>query len=556
MRGLPVRVTGVDVRPRARSRNAALAESLGADDLRFVEATIGTVQIDDRPDIVLALHACDTATDDALARALGWEAPVVLAAPCCHHHLQAQLRRVPTPEPYSMLTRHGILRERLADTLTDALRACLLRLHGYRVDVVEFVASAHTPRNTLLRAVRTGSPAPAAVAHEYDQLVGAWQVRPRLAELVGVPPNPRLDPPIVSRRWPTGVLLVAMAVAGVGGSQSWGQDDGSAIVVRDPRLTESSGLAVSPDDPGLLLTVNDSGHEPVVYVVDRAAGSVVGTTTLVGIDPDDADTEAVAVDGDGRVWVADTGDNLRNRDDVSLYALAPPGSQPGAQEATTTPTRYPLRYPGGPADAETLLADPSTGQLWVVTKGLFGGSVLAVPDTLVAGEENPVEALDLAVPALVTDGTVLPDGTAAVLRTYQRAYVYALPDWRLVGDFALPPQQQGESLTALPDGTTLLAGSEGSPARIARVELPPDVLRELRAGDPGGSDGSGGCGRLSGLSGLRARDVARRRRRQRGRRWARRGANRGGGAGGGAVAVLVIALVALVVVRVARRRRT
>jgi hypothetical protein len=84
-----------------------------------------------------------------------------------------------------MLTRHGILRERLADTLTDGLRAALLRAHGYRVDVVEFVDSAHTPRNTLLRAVRTGGGPGARTARtEYDALVSEWGVRPRLGELL------------------------------------------------------------------------------------------------------------------------------------------------------------------------------------------------------------------------------------------------------------------------------------------------------------------------------------------------------------------------------------
>ncbi len=80
-----------------------------------------------------------------------------------------------------MLTRDGILRERFADTLTDALRASLLRAVGYRVDVVEFVESAHTPRNTLLRATRTGRAAP---SEEYDDLVTTWGVRPRLGELL------------------------------------------------------------------------------------------------------------------------------------------------------------------------------------------------------------------------------------------------------------------------------------------------------------------------------------------------------------------------------------
>jgi SAM-dependent methyltransferase len=185
VRGLPVTVTGVDVRPPARARNAALAEQIGADGLRFVVSSIASFEVEQPPDVVLALHACDTATDDALARALRWQSPLVLAAPCCHHDLQTQLRGRAAPGPYTMLTRHGILRERLADTLTDALRASLVRMSGYRVDVVEFVASAHTPRNTLLRAVRTGAPPPAEALREYDDLVGAWQVTPRLAELVG-----------------------------------------------------------------------------------------------------------------------------------------------------------------------------------------------------------------------------------------------------------------------------------------------------------------------------------------------------------------------------------
>jgi hypothetical protein len=186
-RQLPATMTGVDVKAQARERNTELASRLGADGLRFVEADIATVALDPAPEVVLALHACDTATDDALARAVQWRAPVVLAAPCCHHHLQAQLRQHPPPEPYGLLTRHGILRERLADTLTDTARSALLRLHGYRVDVVEFVDSAHTPRNTLLRAVRTGA-AGRQVRADYDALVAQWQVTPRLAELAGVPP--------------------------------------------------------------------------------------------------------------------------------------------------------------------------------------------------------------------------------------------------------------------------------------------------------------------------------------------------------------------------------
>ncbi|KRB80171.1 glutathione S-transferase [Nocardioides sp. Root190] len=192
-RDIPVRLTGVDVKEQSRDHNAAVAQRLGIDAL-FVAGTIGDAVLPEPPDVVLALHACDTATDDALARAVEWEAPLVLAAPCCHHDIAAQLRRSPTPSPYSSLVRDGILRERFADTLTDALRALLLRGRGYKVDVMEFVDSAHTPRNTLLRAVRVGgaggsvgSGGSAGPADEYDALVATWAIAPRLGDLLAAP---------------------------------------------------------------------------------------------------------------------------------------------------------------------------------------------------------------------------------------------------------------------------------------------------------------------------------------------------------------------------------
>ena len=188
LRDLPVRVVGVDVKQQSRDHNAAVAAELGID-AEFVVGSILGADLSEPQEIVLALHACDTATDEALARAVGWEAQVVLAAPCCHHDIAAQLRRAPTPAPYAMLTRHGILRERLADTLTDGLRASLLRREGYRVDVMEFVASEHTPRNTLLRAVRTSGPVKGGgVRREYDDMVATWGIRPRLADLLADAP--------------------------------------------------------------------------------------------------------------------------------------------------------------------------------------------------------------------------------------------------------------------------------------------------------------------------------------------------------------------------------
>jgi SAM-dependent methyltransferase len=186
-RGLPVRMTGVDVKQQSADHNSQVAAGLGID-AEFVVGSIADARLERSPDVVLALHACDTATDDALARALEWDASLVLAAPCCHHDIAAQLRTTQVPEPYAMLTRYGILRERFADTLTDALRASLLRREGYRVDVVEFVESAHTPRNTLLRAVRTGASGSDA-AREYDDLLAEWGVRPRLGQLLDQRPG-------------------------------------------------------------------------------------------------------------------------------------------------------------------------------------------------------------------------------------------------------------------------------------------------------------------------------------------------------------------------------
>jgi len=181
-RGAKVQVVGVDVRADQRERNTAVAAQLGCgDDVTFVAGTIEDAVLAEKPDLVLALHACDTATDQALARAVGWNARWVLAAPCCHHDIAAQLKGNAAPPPYGEITRQAILRERFADVLTDSLRASLLRVHGYKVDVVEFVDSQHTPRNLLLRARLAGVTGDRA---EYDALTSQWGVTPALEKLL------------------------------------------------------------------------------------------------------------------------------------------------------------------------------------------------------------------------------------------------------------------------------------------------------------------------------------------------------------------------------------
>ncbi|GAB6900497.1 class I SAM-dependent methyltransferase [Kineosporia succinea] len=180
-----VQTLGVDIRPEMASRNARVAAEAGLTGLGFKAASIEEAAADPEltgVDIVLALHACDTATDDSLALAVRWQARGVLAAPCCHHDIQRQLTDSDAGAPFAGLTRHAILRERFADVLTDTVRADLLRLLGYRVEVVEFIDSRHTPRNALIRAVHTGTAPTARRVAEYTDLVSAWHIEPALAE--------------------------------------------------------------------------------------------------------------------------------------------------------------------------------------------------------------------------------------------------------------------------------------------------------------------------------------------------------------------------------------
>ncbi|MGI4896247.1 MAG: class I SAM-dependent methyltransferase [Janthinobacterium lividum] len=182
-RGLDLQTVGVDVRADVVETSRQAAGEAGLAGLGFAIGSIATGEpfAQHSPDVVMALHACDTATDEALARAVRWQAPLVLAAPCCHRDVQRQIVASGSRDP---LVRHPILRERFADVLTDVLRSLLLRLLGYRVEVVEFIDSAHTPRNALLRGVRTGAAPRAEDLAEYDDLTSTWAVEPALARML------------------------------------------------------------------------------------------------------------------------------------------------------------------------------------------------------------------------------------------------------------------------------------------------------------------------------------------------------------------------------------
>ena len=175
-----VKVLGVDEREESKRHNDQIANSLGVD-AQFLVAKIADTPAQE-VDIAIALHACDTATDDSIAWAVKNSAKVIMLAPCCHHDLQAQVDLV--PEPWSLLTRHGVVSERLIDLMTDSLRAQILKLLGYRVDIVEFIGGEHTPRNIMIRAVKTGVKVDPVEVDRYLAMLADWKIAPHLAELL------------------------------------------------------------------------------------------------------------------------------------------------------------------------------------------------------------------------------------------------------------------------------------------------------------------------------------------------------------------------------------
>ncbi len=175
-----VKVLGIDEREESKRHNDQIANLLGAD-AQFLVSKIADTPAQ-AVDIAIALHACDTATDDSIAWAVKNSAKVIMLAPCCHHDLQAQIDLV--PEPWSLLTRHGVVSERLIDLMTDSLRAQILKLLGYRVDIVEFIGGEHTPRNIMIRAVKTGVKVDPAEVDRYQAMLADWSIAPHLAELL------------------------------------------------------------------------------------------------------------------------------------------------------------------------------------------------------------------------------------------------------------------------------------------------------------------------------------------------------------------------------------
>ena len=179
---MPVHVIGIDIKPQSLKRNTEIAEKLGiTKTIEFKAEAIDQTSIT-TCDIAIALHACDTATDDAIAWAVTGGAKLLLIAPCCQHDLQTQMNQA--PEPWNLLTKHGLMKERLGDLMTDALRAQILKLVGYRTEVIEFIGGEHTPRNIMIRAVLTGAKADSKDIESYKQMLKEWKIDPALASRI------------------------------------------------------------------------------------------------------------------------------------------------------------------------------------------------------------------------------------------------------------------------------------------------------------------------------------------------------------------------------------
>ncbi len=185
--GTRVELTGLDTNPGVIETVRAIADELGYDEARFEATAIADWESDEPIDLLVSLHACDTATDEAIAAGVRLGAEAIVVAPCCHHELAAQLsERARLAGQKDALLRHGLLLGRQADLVTDALRASALEVLGYRVDVMEFISAEHTAKNVMLRAERApSSPRAERAAVEYVELRDRWHVDPAIERLLG-----------------------------------------------------------------------------------------------------------------------------------------------------------------------------------------------------------------------------------------------------------------------------------------------------------------------------------------------------------------------------------
>ena len=177
LKGMDIRIIGLDLKEEVIAHCGRLAENYGYEKLKFLTGDIASYTGEDSVDMVVTLHACDTATDFALEKAVRWGARVILSVPCCQHELNGQMNS----EILAPVFRYGLIKERMAALFTDAFRAEMLREQGYQVQILEFIDMEHTPKNILIRAVKGSRPKELPELSACMEFLG---VHPTLRELL------------------------------------------------------------------------------------------------------------------------------------------------------------------------------------------------------------------------------------------------------------------------------------------------------------------------------------------------------------------------------------
>ena len=186
LQGLDLRIIGLDLKEDVITRCNELARKFGYEKLQFLTGDIADYEGVTQVDLVVTLHACDTATDYALAKAVAWNAGAILSVPCCQHELNRQIKN----EMLEPVLKYGLLKERMAALITDGLRASLLEQQGYEVQVLEFIDMEHTPKNILIRAVKKNPVRKITAGRNRESgklqaCMEALEVHPTLGELLG-----------------------------------------------------------------------------------------------------------------------------------------------------------------------------------------------------------------------------------------------------------------------------------------------------------------------------------------------------------------------------------
>lgn len=274
------------------------------------------------------------------------------------------------------------------------------------------------------------------------------------------------------------VLLGSLALIEPAAAEPSG---GEVSRLRDARIHESSGLALSAKHDDLVYTINDGGGRPTVFAVQLSTGAVVGVTDVKGLDVDD--TESIAVDEEGTLWLGDLGDNDHVRDDISIVAFPEPG--PGDHRLASA-DQHRVALPDGPVDIEAMLVDPDDGRVFLVSKNRNGlGSIFRLPE-LTPGATASAEDIGADAPRGVSDGAFTHDGRWALLRTGREVWVYNPKTWKPVRRLETPPLSQGESIAVERGDRSVLLGSEGTNSPIVRVSLPnvPADAKPIELDDP------------------------------------------------------------------------